>query len=281
MGVKKYKPTTPGLRYCTVLSGEEITKSRPEKSLTRVKKKSAGRNNTGRITVRHHGGGHKQRLRDVDFKRARRNVEGKVVAIEYDPNRTANLALVHYVDGVKAYVIATKNMKVGDRLTAGGGADVDVAEGNSLPLSDIPEGTFIHNIEFRPDGGGKIARAAGVYAQIIAKEGKIAHVRMPSGEVRLINLKCRATIGQVGNEDHAHTSLGKAGRNRWRGIRPSVRGTVMNPCDHPHGGGEGKNKSAGRHPCSPWGVLAKGGKTRKKGKSDKFIVADRRKKRRK
>ncbi|MCK5845768.1 MAG: 50S ribosomal protein L2, partial [Victivallales bacterium] len=198
-----------------------------------------------------------------------------------DPNRTSRIALIHYVDGVKRYIIATKNMKVGHRIISSAvGDDIDIVEGNTLPISEIAPGTLVHNVELRPGAGGKIARAAGMYAQIMAKEGKLAHVRLPSGEVRLVNQKCRATIGQVGNEEHGMVSLGKAGRKRWMGIRPTVRGTVMNPCDHPHGGGEGKNKTSGRHPVSPWGVLAKGGKTRKKSKSNKMIVTSRHKKRR-
>ncbi len=281
MGVKKHKPTTPGRRFYIALSNDDITKDKPEKSLTRIKKRNGGRNNTGKLTVRHRGGGHKRRLRDVDFKRVRDGVEGKVAAIEYDPNRSSRIALIHYENGIKSYIIATKNMKVGDRImSAGEGAEIDIAEGNALPLSEIPLGTYIHNVEMRPGGGGKLARSAGMYAQIMAKEGKMAHVRLPSGEVRLISIKCRATIGQVGNEDHSHISIGKAGRKRWLGIRPTVRGTVMNPCDHPHGGGEGRNKTAGRHPVSPWGVPAKGGRRRKKSKSNKAIVTSRHKKRR-
>lgn len=278
MPVKKYKPTTPGQRFHIGLMNDDVTKDTPEKSLTTMKKMKGGRNNMGRVTTRHRGGGHKRRLRDVDFMRKRDGVEGKIAAIEYDPNRSSRIALVHYTDGIKKYIIATKNMTVGDRILSG--EEIDIVEGNTLPLKDIPEGTFIHNIEFRPGAGGKIARAAGTYCQIIAKEGQKAHVRMPSGEVRLININCRATIGQVGNEDHAHVSLGKAGRKRWMGIKPTVRGTVMNPCDHPHGGGEGKNKTSGRHPVSPWGTPAKGGKTRNKRKSNKDIVSDRRRKRR-
>lgn len=278
MPVKKYKPTTPSQRFHIGLMNDDVTKDKPEKSLTTMKKMKGGRNNMGRVSTRHRGGGHKRRLRDVDFMRKRDGVEGKIAAIEYDPNRSSRIALVHYTDGIKKYIIATKNMTVGDRILSG--EEIDIVEGNTLPLKDIPEGTFIHNIEFRPGAGGKIARAAGTYCQIIAKEGQKAHVRMPSGEVRLININCRATIGQVGNEDHAHVSLGKAGRKRWMGIKPTVRGTVMNPCDHPHGGGEGKNKTSGRHPVSPWGTPAKGGKTRSKKKSNKDIVSDRRRKRR-
>lgn len=279
MAIQKSKPTTPGRRFHSRVSGADITKQEPEKSLTVIKKKNSGRNNMGRVTVRHQGGGHKRRLRIVDFKRTTDGMSGKVAAIEYDPNRSCRLALIHYENGVKAYILATKNMKVGDKVLSG--EKIDVAEGNALPLSGIPLGALIHNIEFRPGGGGRAARSAGNYATLIAKEGERAHVRMPSGEVRLFNLRCRATIGQVGNEEHNLASAGKAGRNRWKGRRPTVRGTVMNPCDHPHGGGEGKSKCAGRPPCSPWGVPAKGGKTRSKRKSNKMIVTHRNKKKRK
>jgi large subunit ribosomal protein L2 len=278
MTLIKSRPTTPGRRFYTGLSTDDITKQSPEKSLTKTKKNKAGRNNQGRLTVRHRGGGHKKRLRDVDFKRDREGVEGKIAAIEYDPNRSSRIALVHYTDGIKKYIIATKNMKVGDRIQSGKG--IDVAEGNCLKLRDIPMGGMVHNIEIRPGAGGKVARSAGMSATVLAKEGDYAHVRLPSGEVRLFNLECRATVGQVGNEEHSLISLGKAGRKRWMGIRPTVRGTVMNPCDHPHGGGEGKNKTAGRHPVSPWGVLAKGGKTRRKKKSNKYIVTPRSKSKR-
>ncbi len=276
MGIKKFKPTTPGRRYYMVLEKDDITKQTPEKSLTTTKKGKGGRNNTGRVTVRHQGGGHKRRLREVDFDRKYDSCAGKIAAIEYDPNRSSRIALVHYENGVKAYILATKNMKVGDKVQSGTGHDI--VEGNAMALKDIPLGTFIHNIELRPGGGGKIARAAGMYAQIIAKESEYAHVRLPSGEVRLIHTECRATIGQIGNEEHSTVSIGKAGRMRWMGIKPTVRGTVMNPCDHPHGGGEGRSKCGGRPPCSPWGVHAKGGKTRKKSKNDRFIVTRRKRK---
>ena len=278
MPVKKYKPTTPGRRFASIVERDDVTRDKPEKSLTKSKKRCSGRNNTGRVTVRRRGGGHKRRLREVDFKRIKDGVEAKVVAIEYDPNRSARIALLHYTDGTKAYVLASKNMKVGDRIM--NGVEIDLNEGNCLPLSQIPLGSFIHNVELTPGRGGQLARSAGMYAQIIAREGTYAHVRLPSGEVRLVNVKCRATMGQVGNEEHSLVSLGKAGRSRWMGKRPKVRGTVMNPCDHPHGGGEGKNKSAGRHPVSPWGVPAKGGKTRPANKSNKFIVTSRKKKKR-
>ncbi len=278
MALIKSKPTTPGRRFYVGLSNEDITKQKPEKSLTTIKKRNGGRNNQGKVSTRHRGGGHKKRLRDVDFKRERDGVEGKIAAIEYDPNRSSRIALVHYTDGIKKYIIATKNMKVGDRIHSGGG--IDVAEGNCLKLRDIPLGGIVHNIEVRPGAGGKVARSAGMSATVLAKEGNYAHVQLPSGEVRLFNLECKATVGQVGNEEHNLVSLGKAGRKRWMGIRSTVRGTVMNPCDHPHGGGEGKNKTAGRHPVSPWGVLAKGGKTRQKKKSSKYIVTPRSKKKR-
>lgn len=278
MPLKRSKPTTPGRRFYIGVSNEDITRDKPEKSLTKIRKRTAGRNNTGRITVRHHGGGHKKRLRIVDYKRDLDGIAGKIASIEYDPNRSSRIALVHYTNGVKKYIIATKNMKVGDRIISG--PQAELSEGNALTLSEIPLGAIIHNIEFRPDSGGKAARSAGIYATLLAKEGGYAHVRMPSGEVRLFNIKCRATVGQVGNEEHNLQSYGKAGRKRWMGIRPTVRGTAMNPCDHPHGGGEGKNKTAGRHPMSPWGVLAKGGKTRSKRKSDKLIVTARKRKKR-
>lgn len=274
----KYKPTTPGRRFMTTLDRSDITKDKPEKSLTTIKKKHSGRNNTGKLTVRHQAGGHKRRLREIDFaRRDRDGVDAKIAAIEYDPNRSARIALLHYTDGVKRYILASKGMKVGDLIQ--NGEKIDINEGNCLPLSDIPLGSFIHNVELHPGRGGALARSAGMYAQIVAKEGNYAHVRLPSGEVRLIHQKCRATMGQVGNEEHSLVCLGKAGRSRWMGIKPTVRGTVMNPCDHPHGGGEGKNKTAGRHPVSPWGVLAKGGKTRSKKKSNKAIITSRKKKR--
>jgi large subunit ribosomal protein L2 len=278
MALIKSKPTTPGRRFHVGLSNADITKDKPEKSLTKVKSRNGGRNNMGRVTVRHRSGGHKKKIREIDFIRSRDGVEGKIAAIEYDPHRSSRIALVNYTDGVKKYIIATKNMKVGDRVQSGTG--IDITEGNTLTLREIPLGAMVHNIEMRPGAGGRVARSAGMYATVLAKEGDYAHIRMPSGEMRLFNLKCRATIGQVGNEEHNLISLGKAGRKRWMGIRSTVRGTVMNPCDHPHGGGEGKNKTAGRHPVSPWGVPAKGGKTRSKRKSNKYIVTARNKKKR-
>lgn len=277
MGMKKLNPTTPGQRFANIVSKEDCAKKRPEKALTSHKMQKAGRNNMGLVTVRHRGGGHKKRLRDIDFQRVKDEVDGKIIAIEYDPNRTARIALVHYTDGKKAYILATKGLKVGQRIQSGKAADI--LEGNAMMLKDLPLGTLIHNIELTPGRGGKLVRAAGTFAQLIANEGDYATVRLPSGEMRLVLNVCRATVGQLGNEEHGVQSMGKAGRVRWRGIRPTVRGTVMNPCDHPHGGGEGKNKSAGRHPVSPWGVLAKGGKTRKPGKQTWMIVAARKRKR--
>ncbi len=256
----------------TVSTFEEITKDYPEKSLTVPLKSTGGRNNQGRITVRFRGGGHKRRYRIIDFKRDKWGVPAKVAAIEYDPNRSARIALLHYADGEKRYILWPEGLKVGDTVMAGPDAEIKV--GNALPIKYIPVGTFIHNIELIPGKGGQIARAAGTYAQLMAKEGDYAHVRLPSGEVRLIHVNCMATIGQVGNVDHENIVIGKAGRNRWLGRRPHVRGTAMNPVDHPHGGGEGKTK--GRHPVSPWGWCTKGMKTRKPKKvSDKFIVTRR------
>ncbi len=274
MGIKRFKPTSPGIRFMTVSTFEEITKDEPEKSLVVPLKSTGGRNNQGRITVRFRGGGHKRKYRIIDFKRDKWGVPAKVAAIEYDPNRSARIALLHYVDGEKRYIIAPEGLKVGDTVMSGPDAEIKV--GNALPLKNIPLGTFIHNIELIPGKGGQIARAAGTYAQLMAKEGDYAHVRLPSGEVRLIHVNCMATIGQVGNIDHENIVIGKAGRNRWLGRRPHVRGTAMNPVDHPHGGGEGKTK--GKHPVSPWGWCTKGMKTRKPKKaSDRFIVQRRKK----
>ncbi|AZR74721.1 50S ribosomal protein L2 [Anoxybacter fermentans] len=271
MGIKKFKPTSPARRFMTVSTFEEITKTKPEKSLTAPLKKSGGRNATGRITVRHRGGGHKRKYRIIDFKRDKDGIPARVAAIEYDPNRSARIALLYYADGEKRYIIAPYKLKVGDVVVSGEDADIKV--GNALPLANIPVGTIIHNIELKPGKGGQLARSAGTMAQLVAKEGKYATVKLPSGEVRLISLKCKATIGQVGNLDHENITIGKAGRKRWLGIRPSVRGTAMNPVDHPHGGGEGKNKSSGRHPVTPWGKPTLGAKTRKKNKpSDKMII---------
>ncbi len=273
MGIKKFKPTTPSRRHMTVLTYEEISKKDPEKKLTVPLKKTGGRNAKGRLTVRHHGGGHKRLYRIVDFKRNKDNVPAKVAAIEYDPNRSANIALLHYADGQKAYIIAPNDLKVGDTIVSGSDADIKI--GNTLPLRDIPVGSLIHNIELRPGKGGQLVRSAGTVAQLMAKEGNYAHVRLPSGEVRLVHINCRATVGQVGNLDHENQTLGKAGRSRWLGIRPTVRGSVMNPTDHPHGGGEGRAPIGRKYPVSPWGKIAIGGKTRRKKPSDKMIIRKR------
>ena len=274
MGVKKLKPTSPGRRFQTVSDFESVTKSKPEKSLLAKKTRSSGRNAYGRITSRHRGGGHKRRYRVVDFRRAKDGVPAKVAAIEYDPNRTARIALLHYVDGEKRYILAPVGVEVGDMLASGSGADI--RPGNALPLRNIPTGTIIHAVEMRPGGGAKLGRSAGTAIQLMSKEGKVALLRLPSGEMRQVPLDCRATIGQVGNTEAELVKIGKAGRNRWKGKRPQSRGVVMNPVDHPLGGGEGKS-SGGRHPTSPWGKPE--GRTRKKKKaSDKYIVRRRSKK---
>ena len=271
MGIKKYKPTTPGLRGMTVSTFEEITASTPEKSLTYTLKKNAGRNNRGCITVRHQGGGTRRKYRVIDFKRNKDDIPATVKTIEYDPNRTANIALVCYADGEKRYIIAPNGLKVGDVIYSG--ASADIKTGNSLPLANIPVGTIIHNIELKPGKGAQLCRAAGNGAQLMAKEGAYAQVRLPSGEVRKIAMNCRATIGEVGNIDHELISIGKAGRKRHMGIRPTVRGSVMNPNDHPHGGGEGKAPVGRPGPVTPWGKPALGYKTRKKNKaSNQYIV---------
>ena len=272
MGIRVYKPTTNGRRNMTSLDFAEITTSTPEKSLLVALKSKAGRNNNGRITVRHQGGGHKRFYRLVDFKRNKDNVEAVVKTIEYDPNRSANIALVHYTDGVKAYIIAPKGLEVGQRIVSGPEADIKV--GNALPLANIPVGTIVHNVELKPGKGAQIARSAGGYAQLMGKEEKYVILRMPSGEMRQVLAECMASIGVVGNEDWANITIGKAGRNRYRGIRPQTRGSAMNPVDHPHGGGEGK-KNSGRHPVTPWGKPTKGAKTRRKKASDKLIISRR------
>ncbi|MDR1514650.1 MAG: 50S ribosomal protein L2 [Synergistaceae bacterium] len=269
MGIKKYRPTTPGRRFMTSPDYAEITKTSPERSLVESLNRAGGRNNTGRITMRHRGGGARKLYRIIDFKRDKTGVPGKIASIEYDPNRSARIALVNYADGEKRYIIAPSGLKVGDPVTAG--PNSDIKPGNALKLRDIPDGTVIHNIELEPGRGAVLARSAGASAQLMAKEGKYAFVRMPSSELRLILLECRATIGQVGNEDHENIVYGKAGRTRWKGRRPHVRGMVMNPVDHPMGGGEGRSKSH-KHPVSPWGTPAKGYRTRKRKPSDKFIV---------
>lgn len=276
MAVKKYKPTTPGRRHATVSDFSVLTKKRPEKSLTRPLKRDAGRNVNGRITRRHSGGGHKRLYRIIDFKRLKDGIPAKVEAIEYDPNRNARIALISYKDGKKSYIIAPLKLKAGDTVISGEKADIKV--GNALPLKNIPTGTIIHNIELKEGKGAELVRSAGGYAQLLAKEGKYANIKLPSSEVRLVGLNCRACIGQIGNTTHEIIQLGKAGRKRWLGIRPTVRGTAMNPVDHPHGGGEGKNKSSGRNPVTPWGKPTLGYRTRKKdSKTDKYIIRRRNK----
>ncbi len=272
MGIKTYKATTPSRRYFSTLTFEEITKKEPEKSLLQPLRKTGGRDNNGHISSRFRGGGHKRAYRIIDFKRNKDGVPAKVAAIEYDPNRSANIALLHYADGEKRYILSPLGLKVGDKLMSGAGSEIRV--GNAMPLKDIPLGTLVHNIEMILGKGSQLARSAGTYAQIVAKEGDYAQLRLPSGEVRMVRIECRATIGQVGNVDHENISIGKAGRSRWLGRMPHNRGVSMNPVDHPMGGGEGKS-SGGRHPCSPWGKPAKGGKTRKRKPSDKFIVSKR------
>jgi len=271
MGIKKYNPTSPARRHMSVSTFEEITKKEPEKSLVVVLKGPSGRNAQGRITVRHRGGGALRKYRIIDFKRDKDNIPAKVAAIEYDPNRSANIALLHYADGEKRYILHPHGLKVGDTIISG--SDVDIKVGNALPLASIPVGTFIHNIELRAGQGGQLVRSAGSAAQLMAKEGKYAQVRLPSGEVRMILLNCKATIGQVGNLDHENIVIGKAGRKRHMGIRPTVRGSVMNPVDHPHGGGEGKAPIGRPTPVTPWGKPTLGYKTRKKNKkSDQYII---------
>ena len=273
MGIRKHKPTTPGRRGSSVADFVEVTRSTPEKSLVRPLSKSGGRNNNGRVTSRHRGGGHKRAYRVIDFRRHDKDgMRAKVAHIEYDPNRTARIALLHYEDGEKRYILAPAKLKQGDIVESGAGADIK--PGNNLPLKNIPLGTVIHAIELRPGGGAKIARSAGASVQLVAKEGRFAQLRMPSGEIRNVDLRCRATIGEVGNAEQSNINWGKAGRMRWKGKRPHVRGVVMNPVDHPHGGGEGRT-SGGRHPVSPWGKPE--GRTRRPGKeSDKLIVRRRR-----
>ena len=271
MGIKKYNPTTPGLRGMTVSTFEEITCTTPEKSLTVTLKKHAGRNSRGKITVRHRGGGTRPKYRIIDFKRDKDGIPGTVATIEYDPNRSANIALINYADGEKRYIIAPNHLEVGQVIESG--ADADIKVGNALPVANIPVGTIIHNIELKPGKGGQMVRSAGNGAQLMAKEGKFAQVRLPSGEVRRIRLECRATVGEVGNIDHQNIQIGKAGRKRHMGIRPTVRGSVMNPNDHPHGGGEGKAGIGRVSPVTPWGKPALGYKTRKKkNPSNKYIV---------
>ena len=274
MAVRKQKPTSPGRRFATWLDYEEVTRTKPEKPLLKGKTGSGGRNSRGRITSRHRGGGAKRRYRKVDFKRQKDGIPAKVAAIEYDPNRSAHIALLHYRDGEKRYILAPQRLTVGMEVSSGERAEIRV--GNSLPLAAIPTGTVVHNVELTPGRGGQLGRSAGAAIQLVAKEGKNATLRLPSGEVRMVPLICRATIGTIGNVLHENVSIGKAGRNRHKGIRPQTRGTAMNPVDHPHGGGEGKT-TAGRHPVTPWGVPTLGYRTRKKGKaSDRMIVRGRR-----
>lgn len=274
MAIRKLKPRTPGTRWMSVAGFDEITKTRPEKSLIEPLKKSGGRNNTGRITSRHRGGGHKRFYRVIDFKRNKVGMDARVAAIEYDPNRSARIALMRYADGELRYILSPDGVKVGDVLRSG--PDAEIKNGNTLPLANIPAGTFVHNIELRPGKGGQLARSAGMSVQLMAKEGKYAQLKLPSGEVRNIPLECMATIGSVGNTDHENISVGKAGRSRWLGIRPQSRGVVMNPVDHPHGGGEGKSPQGNPHPVSPWGWHTKGKKTRKHKKASSKLIVKRR-----
>ncbi|CAM1380433.1 50S ribosomal protein L2 [Fretibacterium fastidiosum] len=269
MSIKQFKPYTPGRRQMTIQGREDITADKPERSLTRELRKHGGRNNTGRITMRHIGGGHRRAYRIIDFRRDKIGVPGKVATIEYDPNRNARIALIHYLDGEKRYILLPKGLKVGDTILAG--PEADITPGNALKLKDIPVGAVVHNLELQPGHGAKLVRSAGTSAQLMAKEGKYAYLRMPSGELRLFLLECMATVGQVGNEEYENISLGKAGKTRWSGRRSSVRGMVMNPVDHPLGGGEGKSKS-NKHPVSPWGTPAKGYRTRRHKASDRLIV---------
>jgi large subunit ribosomal protein L2 len=276
MGIKRLKPTSPARRYQTYLTRDELTKgAEPEKSLLSPKIRISGRNNDGRITVRRRGGGHKRHYRIIDFKRNKLGMPAEVNSIQYDPNRSAHIALVTYEDGEKRYIISPVGLKVGATILSG--AEADILPGNTLPIQNIPLGTQIHNIEMRPGKGGQMVRSAGTFAQLVAKDGDYAQVRMPSGEVRRFPLVCTATVGQVGNQEHENESLGKAGRSRWKGRRPKVRGVAMNPVDHPHGGGEGKT-SGGRHPVTPWGKPTRGAKTRNNKRTQNMIVRDRRKK---
>ncbi|MDD5645133.1 MAG: 50S ribosomal protein L2 [bacterium] len=276
MAIKKFRPITPGTRFMTVSASDDITRKKPERSLLSAVKKTGGRNNTGSISVRHHGGGHKRMYRFIDFKRDKDGVPAKVVSIEYDPNRSTRIALVVYKDGEKRYIVAPNGLKVNDEVMSGPNAEIQI--GNCLSLKDIPLGMNIHNIELKEHCGGKLVRSAGGSAELMAKESGFAHIKLPSGEVRLIPLSCRATIGQLSNIEHSNLTIGKAGRSRWLGIRPTVRGVAMNPVDHPHGGGEGKAPQGNPHPVSPWGMPTKGYKTRSKRKDSWYIVKPRKKK---
>jgi large subunit ribosomal protein L2 len=270
MPIRQYKPTSPGRRAMTVSTFAEITKTEPEKSLVISLPASGGRNNGGKMTVRHRGGGHKRAYRIVDFKRDKWDIPARVAAIEYDPNRSARIALLHYIDGEKRYIIAPEGLRVGEMLMSGRSAEIRT--GNALPLTNIPVGTTVHNVELKRGAGGQLVRSAGAVAQVMAKEGDYVHLRLASGEVRLVHVECMATIGQVGNLDHENVSIGKAGRSRWLGRRPKVRGVAMNPVDHPHGGGEGKSGQGNPHPVSPWGQLTKGYKTRRRKSTTRFII---------
>ncbi len=274
MGLKQYKPTSPARRLMSVSDFAEVTRSKPEKKLTKAVKKSGGRNSHGHITTRHVGGGHKRRYRIIDWKREKDGVPAKVASIEYDPNRTARIALLHYADGEKRYILAPVGVNVGDTLLSGDA--VDIRPGNTLPIKAIPLGTVLHNVESQPGSGGKMIRSAGSFGQLMAKEGRYAQIRMPSGEVRKVLLECKATVGQLSNVESSSVRVGKAGKSRWLGIRPTVRGLAMNPVDHPHGGGEGKSGQGNPHPVSPWGKNTKGQKTRNNRRTDKFIVSRRR-----
>lgn len=275
MAVRHLKPTSAGRRWQTVSDFKEITSTKPEKSLLEPLNKKAGRNNNGRITTRHQGGGTKRKYRRIDFKRKKDDVPAKVATIEYDPNRSARIALLHYVDGAKTYILAPQGLKVGDKVISGK-KDVDIKPGNAMPLSEIPVGTLVHAVEFQPGKGAAMARAAGTSVQLMGKDGAYAVLRMPSSELRRVLVTCRATIGEVGNAEHSNIVIGKAGRNRWRGVRPTVRGTVMNPVDHPHGGGEGKNHTSGRLSVTPWGIPTKGKKTRDPKKASNHLIIRRR-----
>jgi large subunit ribosomal protein L2 len=269
MGIKKLTPTSPARRYQTYLTNDELTTDQPYKPLLDSKKRTSGRNNLGKMTVRHRGGGHKRHYRIIDFKRDKFGIPGKVATIEYDPNRSARIALINYADGEKRYILAPVGLQVGQAILSG--PEADILTGNALPIKNIPLGTQIHNIELKPGKGGQMARSAGSFAQLVARDGDRAQLRLPSGEIRIVSVLCMATVGQVGNVEHENVSIGKAGRSRWKGIRPTVRGVAMNPVDHPHGGGEGKT-SGGRHPVSPWGQPTRGYKTRNNKRTDQYIV---------
>jgi large subunit ribosomal protein L2 len=275
MALKNYKPTSPGRRAMTHIAGEALAKKKPEKSLTKFHSRSGGRNNDGRATLRYRGGGHKRLYRTIDFRRNKIGIPARVIAIEYDPNRSARIALLQYADGEKRYILAAEGVALKDTLMSG--SDVEVRTGNALPLTNVPLGTMVHNIELKPGKGGQLIRSAGGFAQVMGRDGDYVQIRLKSGEMRRVLATCMATVGQVGNLDHENISIGKAGRNRWLGRRPNVRGVVMNPVDHPHGGGEGKSGQGNPHPVSPWGLPTKGYKTRQNKRTEKYIITDRRK----